>query len=90
MMPLAKGVSVKPRVWDFNGNQSDIDLFKMMKIVVDAGYRGHAGIEYGPEGGELDGIKKLRQELEAVRARLDWLGTTVEDGWRTGRQSTTF
>ena len=70
MMPLAKGVSVKPRVWDFNGNNTDIDLFKMMKIVVDAGYRGHAGIEYGPEGGELDGIKKLRQELEAVRARL--------------------
>ena len=27
MMPLAKGVSAKPRVWDFNGNQSDIDLF---------------------------------------------------------------
>jgi L-ribulose-5-phosphate 3-epimerase len=70
MMPLAKGVSVKPRVWDFNGNNTDIDLFKMMKIVVDAGYRGHAGIEYGPEGGELDGIKKLRQELVAVRARL--------------------
>ena len=70
MMPLAKGVSVKPRVWDFNGNQSDIDLYKMMKIVVDAGYRGHAGIEYGPEGAELDGIKKLRQELEAVRDRL--------------------
>ena len=70
MMPLAKGVSVKRRVWDFNGNQSDIDLHRMMKIVVDAGYRGHAGIEYGPEGAELDGIKKLRQELEAVRRKL--------------------
>ena len=45
MMPLAKGVSVKPRVWDFDGNSSDIDLLKMMKIVVDAGYRGHCGIE---------------------------------------------
>ena len=27
----------------------------MMKIVVDAGYRGHVGIEYGPEGDELEG-----------------------------------
>ena len=70
LMPLAKGVSVKPRVWDFHGNSSDIDLHKMMKIVVDAGYRGHAGIEHGPEGNELEGIRKLRQQLETVRDQL--------------------
>jgi L-ribulose-5-phosphate 3-epimerase len=70
MMPLAKGVSVKPRVWDFNGNSSTIDLRRMMKIVVDAGYKGHCGIEYGPEGKELEGIRELRQELEAVRDQL--------------------
>jgi L-ribulose-5-phosphate 3-epimerase len=70
MMPLAKGVSVKPRVWDFNGNSSAIDLLKMMKIVVDAGYRGHCGIEYGPEGKELEGVKQLREQLESVRAQL--------------------
>jgi hypothetical protein len=70
MMPLAKGVSVKPRVWDSNGNSSDIDLLRMMKIVVDAGYRGHAGIEYGPAGKELEGVKQLRQQLEAVRDQL--------------------
>jgi hypothetical protein len=70
MMPLAKGVSVKPRVWDFHGNSSDIDLAKMMKIVVDAGYRGHAGIEHGPEGNELEGIRQLREQLEAVRDQL--------------------
>jgi sugar phosphate isomerase/epimerase len=70
MMPLARGVSVKPRVWDFHGNQSDIDLLKMMKIVVDAGYRGHAGIEHGPEGRELEAIRELRQQLETVREQL--------------------
>ena len=70
MMPLAKGVSVKPRVWDFKGNSSEIDLLRMMKIVVDAGYRGHAGIEYGPEGKELEGIAQLRQQLETVRDQL--------------------
>jgi sugar phosphate isomerase/epimerase len=70
MMPLAKGVSVKPRVWDFNGNQSEIDLLRMMKIVVDAGYRGYCGIEYGPSGRELEGIIDLRQQLETVREQL--------------------
>jgi L-ribulose-5-phosphate 3-epimerase len=70
MMPLAKGVSVKPRVWDANGNSSTIDLPRMMKIVVDAGYHGHVGIEYGPEGKELEGVTELRQQLEAVREQL--------------------
>jgi L-ribulose-5-phosphate 3-epimerase len=70
MMPMAKGVSVKPRVWDANGNSGDIDLLKMMKIVVNAGYRGHAGIEHGPEGNELEGVKQLREQLERVRTEL--------------------
>jgi L-ribulose-5-phosphate 3-epimerase len=70
MMPLAKGVSVKPRVWDANGNQSDIDLKRMMKIVVDAGWRGHCGIEHGTEGRELETIVELRKQLEAVRLEL--------------------
>ena len=70
MMPLAKGVSVKPRVWDAKGNSSDIDLLKMMKIVVDAGYRGHCGIEHGPDGKELEAIVELRKQLESVREQL--------------------
>ena len=70
MMPLARGVSVKPRVWDANGKDADIDLLKMMRIVVDAGYRGHCGIEYGPEGKELEGVKDLRVQLEKVRDQL--------------------
>jgi sugar phosphate isomerase/epimerase len=70
MMPLAKGVSVKPRVWDAHGNQSDIDLKRMMKIVVDAGWRGHCGIEHGAEGRELESIVELRKQLESVREAL--------------------
>jgi len=70
MMPLARGVSVKPRVWDAHGRDADIDLLKMMRIVADAGYRGHCGIEYGPEGKELEGVKDLRIQLEKVRDQL--------------------
>jgi L-ribulose-5-phosphate 3-epimerase len=70
MMPWAKGVSVKPTVWDFNGNSSPIDLPKMMKIVVDAGYHGYCGIEHGPSGRELEAIRTLREQLEAARDQL--------------------
>lgn len=70
MMPLAKGVSVKPRVWDAHGNQGDIDLRRMMKIVVDAGWRGHCGIEHGVEGREIETIVELRKQLESVREAL--------------------
>lgn len=70
MMPLAKGVSVKPTVWDFKGNSGPIDLPRMMKIVVDAGYHGYCGIEYGPAGRELEGVRELREQLEAARAQL--------------------
>ena len=70
LMPLAKGVSVKPRVWDFNGKDSDIDLPRMMKIVVDAGYHGHCGIEHGAEGRELESIRQLRAQLESAREQL--------------------
>jgi sugar phosphate isomerase/epimerase len=70
MMPLARGVSVKPSVWDANGKEAEIDLLAMMKIVVDAGYRGHCGIEHGPEGKELEGVKDLRVQLEQVRDQL--------------------
>jgi L-ribulose-5-phosphate 3-epimerase len=70
MMPLAKGVSVKPTVWDFKGNQSPLDYPRMMKIVVDAGYHGYCGIEHGASGRELDSIREVRQQLEAAREQL--------------------
>lgn len=70
MMPLAKGVSVKPVVWDMQGHSSAIDLPRMMKIVVDAGYHGYCGIEHGQPGRELEAIRALREQLEAVRTQL--------------------
>jgi hypothetical protein len=42
----------------------------MMKIVVDAGDRGHCGIEYGPEGKELKGVRDPRVQLEKIRDQL--------------------
>ncbi len=70
MMPLAKGVSVKPTAWDFHGKQSPLDYPRMMKIVVDAGYHGYCGIEHGASGRELDSIREVREQLEKARAQL--------------------
>jgi L-ribulose-5-phosphate 3-epimerase len=46
MMPFAKGVSAKSQDFDAAGNETHTDYRRMLKIVSDAGYRGHLGIEY--------------------------------------------
>lgn len=70
LMPLAKGVSVKPRVWDDFGNESDLDYDKMMRIVLDAGYSGYCGIEHGEEGREWESIVEIKEKLLVCR---NWL-----------------
>ena len=70
LMPYAKGISVKPRVWDDHGNQSDLDYERMMRIVLDAGYRGYCDIEYGPRGAEWEGVMEVKKMLEMTREKL--------------------
>jgi L-ribulose-5-phosphate 3-epimerase len=70
MMPFAKGVSVKPMGWDAAGNRVEIDFVRMMKIVLDAGYRGYAGIEHGEEGREVESIREVRDRLIQARDQL--------------------
>jgi sugar phosphate isomerase/epimerase len=71
LMPYAKGVSAKSLVFDTEGNESNIDYLKIMKIVKDAGYTGYVGIEYeGSELSEYDGIKATKKLLEKVGKEL--------------------
>lgn len=70
LMPYAKGVSVKPTVWDDNGNQSPIDYHRMLKIVVDAGFNGYCGIEHGEEGRIWESIGEVKTALEKARDEL--------------------
>jgi L-ribulose-5-phosphate 3-epimerase len=68
LMPFAKGVSAKSHDFDEKGDEIHTDYRKMMKIVLDAGYKGYVGIEY--EGGkisEAEGIKATKKLLEKVR-----------------------
>jgi sugar phosphate isomerase/epimerase len=71
LMPFAKGVSAKSHDFDEEGNETRTDYFRMMKIVLDAGYKGYVGIEY--EGGKVSeeaGIIATKKLLERVREKL--------------------
>ncbi len=68
MMPFAKGVSAKSYDFDDKGRETVLDYPRILKIVTDAGYHGHVGIEYeGSRLSEADGIKATRALLESLR-----------------------
>ncbi len=71
MMPYAKAVSAKSHEFDELGNEIRTDYEKMMRIVLDAGYRGYVGIEYeGNTLNEEQGIGATRNLLMRVRDQL--------------------
>ncbi len=70
LMPYAKGVSAKSYDFDEKGDETRIDYYRMMKIVLDAGYKGFVGIEYeGERLSETDGIVATKMLLERIRER---------------------
>jgi sugar phosphate isomerase/epimerase len=67
LMPFAKAVSAKSHDFDENGNETRTDYFKIMEIVLDAGYRGYVGIEYeGSKLSEAEGVLATKKLLERV------------------------
>ena len=71
LMPFAKGVSAKSNSFDYEGNDTQTDYYKMIKIVLDSGYDGYIGIEYeGNDLGEMEGILATKELLERVGISL--------------------
>ncbi len=71
LMPFAKAVSAKTNDFNEAGDETNTDYTKMMKIVMEAGYRGYVGIEYeGSKLSEADGIKATKALLEKVFAEV--------------------
>jgi len=62
----------RPRQFDARGNDTEIDFRRMMKVVVDSGYRGYVGIEYSSQQAdtEINGIRMTKRLLEEVREEL--------------------
>ncbi len=71
LMPYAKAVSAKSYDFDTQGDETQLDYERLMRIVLDAGYRGYVGVEYeGSELSEPDGIRATKALLERVRDNL--------------------
>jgi sugar phosphate isomerase/epimerase len=71
LMPYAKAVSAKSHDFDEMGNEIHTNYFRMMKIVLDAGYHGYVGVEYEGRGlSEPEGILATKRLLERVRTQL--------------------
>ena len=71
MMPYAKAVSAKSHDFDPQGDETTKDFRRLMKTVLDAGFRGWIGIEYeGDRLSEREGIRRTLQLLERIRTEM--------------------
>jgi sugar phosphate isomerase/epimerase len=71
LMPFAKAVSAKSHDFDERGEETGTDYRRMLRIVLEAGYRGHVGVEYeGERLPEPEGIVATKRLLERVREEL--------------------
>ena len=71
LMPFAKAVSAKSHDFDEQGNETQKDYRRLMKLVADAGYHSWVGIEYeGSRLSEQEGILATKRLLERVREEM--------------------
>ncbi len=71
MMPYAKIVCAKSKEFDASGNEVNVDYRRMMKIVLDSGFKGYVGIEFEGHGTEpITGILATKRLIERVVAKL--------------------
>lgn len=82
-MPWVKE-SVSAKCWDWDTGagrfytedrrekmEMTLDMERLMRTVLAAGYHGYVGIEYeGQKHSEMDGIKRARQALEEIRSLI--------------------
>jgi L-ribulose-5-phosphate 3-epimerase len=69
LMPYAKIVCAKSKHFDDKGNETNVDYYRMMKLVLDAGFKGYVGIEFeGHDVDPVEGILATKKLIEkAVR-----------------------
>lgn len=71
LMPFAKAVSAKSHDFDAAGDETHTDYRRMLRIVLDAGYRSWIGVEYeGDKESEERGILLTKALLERVRGEI--------------------
>ncbi|HLO60648.1 MAG TPA: sugar phosphate isomerase/epimerase family protein [Bacteroidales bacterium] len=71
LMQFAKGASGKSYEFDAQGNEVNIDFFKILQIIKDSGYKGWIDVEYeGTKLSEPEGIKATKALLERAIAAV--------------------
>ena len=71
LMPLAKAVSAQTTEFDSNGQPKGADFRRLLKIVVDSGYRGYVEVEFSGENiPEAEGIRASKRIIEKIRDEL--------------------
>lgn len=71
LMPFAKAVSAKSHEFDEHGDETGTDYRKMLKVVIDSGYRGWIGVEYeGSKHSPRDGTRLTKILLEQIRDEM--------------------
>ena len=71
MMPFAKAVSAKSYDFDDTGEETTLDYHRLLRTVVESGYRGYIGIEYeGNRLSEAEGIRATRALMQKVHGEL--------------------
>lgn len=69
LMPFAKGVSFKCHDFGPDGKESLMDMDRMMKVVLDSGFKGWVGIEYeGTRLSEFMGVQAAKRFLDRYTA----------------------
>ena len=66
LLPFAKGVSVKDRVWDDKGKSHPLDYNRMLKLVHASGFRGYCGIEVVGYANLTANRKKLQAAIDNI------------------------
>ena len=70
LMPFAKGISAKSFAFDDKGKEVQTDFERMLKIIKQAGYSGHIGVEYEGAGDEDMGVMATKNLLLEIGSRL--------------------
>ena len=69
LAPYTRSVSAKAAEFDDAGNETTTDFFRMMHILVQAGFYGYAAVEYFGDQ-RREGSRSARKLLEHVRMKL--------------------
>jgi len=71
LAPFTKSIGAKSTHFNSKGEETNVDYFRMMEIILKTGYNGFAAVEYfGEDLPRKEGIQLTKKLLENVREKL--------------------